>query len=78
MPTYVLTFRSAADVERTPETTAAWRDFFAGVGDQLVELGQPVMSAASVGLCDTESTRLGGYSIIRADDLGVFAQALVK
>jgi hypothetical protein len=39
------------------------------MGDQLVELGQPAVDQALIGNCNPDSTVLGGYSIISAEDL---------
>jgi hypothetical protein len=77
MPTYVLTYRSTTAYDSTPETRAAWQEFFGGLGDSLVELGRPVITEASVGNCDSEDTRLAGYSIIEATDLDA-AAAIAK
>jgi hypothetical protein len=77
MPNYILSYRSTSDYDMSPETKADWRTFFTGLGDSLLELGQPVATATSVGECDTGSTRLGGYSVIQADDLDA-AAAIAK
>jgi hypothetical protein len=39
------------------------------MGDHLVVLGQPAIAQDSIGNCRPDSTVLGGYSIIQADDL---------
>jgi hypothetical protein len=44
----------------------AWFD---SMGDQLVDLGNPVFNQASVGDCGSDTTELGGYSIVRAADI---------
>jgi hypothetical protein len=77
MPSYILSYRSTSRYDTSPETRADWRTFFAGIGDSLLELGQPVATATTVGDCDGGSTRLGGYSIIQADDLDA-AAAIAK
>jgi len=69
MAVFVFAYRSTQDYNSTPESVSEWRAWFEGLGEHVVELGQPVATAASVGACDTESTRLGGYSLISADDL---------
>jgi hypothetical protein len=69
MPHYLMIYRGPAGYVRTPESTSQWRSWFDGMGDQLVELGNPAIEAVTVGNCDPESTELGGYSIIDADDL---------
>jgi hypothetical protein len=69
MPTFVLTYRSPSGYSPSPESTAAWQAWFAGMGDRLVELGKPVIAQASVGNCASDSTELGGYSLVDAADL---------
>jgi hypothetical protein len=69
MPTYIFTYRTTTEFAPTPETTAAWMAWFDGMGDQLVELGKPAIGATAIGNCRTGETELGGYSLVRADDL---------
>jgi hypothetical protein len=69
MPTFVLVYRNPAGYTPTAETTAAWRAWFASMGDQLADLGQPVNSRAALGNCDAGRTELGGFSLINAPDL---------
>ena len=77
MPAFVLVYRGPADYARTPETAAAWQAWFAGMGDQLADLGKPVVTRASLGDCDPARTELGGYSLITASDLDA-ALAIAK
>jgi hypothetical protein len=77
MPSYILSYRSTSPYDTSPQTRADWRMFFVGLGDSLLELGQPVATATSVGDCGTGSTRLGGYSVIQADDIDA-AAAIAK
>jgi hypothetical protein len=44
----------------------AWFDT---MGDQLVDLGNPVVDRSTVGYCGSDRTELGGYSIVSAGDL---------
>jgi hypothetical protein len=69
MPTYVFSYRNPLGYTPTPETTSAWMAWFDSMGDQLVDLGKPVFDRDTVGNCSSESTDLGGYSLILADDL---------
>ncbi len=69
MTTYVFSYRMPEDfVLGQPETVAAWTAWFDGMGTSLADLGQPVVSATALGDCGA-GTRLGGYSLITADDL---------
>jgi YCII-related domain len=47
---------------------AAWNAWFERLGDNLVQRGDPVNDARTLGTC-TEATRIGGYSVVAADDL---------
>jgi len=76
MPTFVFTYRAPKGYVRTPETGLAWREWFDGMTDQVVDLGQPAISPTGVGNRSSESTELAGYSLISADDLeGALAAA---
>jgi hypothetical protein len=77
MPSYILSFRSTTPYDMAPETRATWQTFFAGLGDSLLELGRPVDGETTVGNCDTQLTRLSGYSIVQAEDLDA-AAAIAK
>jgi hypothetical protein len=71
MPKFIFTYRPAKDAAGAsdPEVMAAWTAYFEGIGPSIVDPGQPVFEPATV-LGETgESTRLGGYSIVTADDL---------
>ncbi len=69
MTDFVLTYRTPKGYARTAETVAAWYSWFQGMGDQLVDLGRPVVERTSIGEADPQRTDLGGYSIICAEDL---------
>jgi hypothetical protein len=77
MPTFALVYRGPVGYAPTPETTAAWQAWFAGMGDQLVDLGKPAVARAVVGNCDPASTELDGYSLISAETLEA-AMAVAK
>jgi hypothetical protein len=69
MPEFVLTYRSPKGHTPSPDTVAAWYAWFDGMGEQLVEMGRPVIERAAIGESNPQRTELGGYSIVRADDL---------
>jgi hypothetical protein len=69
MATYVFSYRNPKGYAPGPETRARWFDWFEGMGDALVNIGQPVSSRSSLGNCDSETTELGGYSMVTAPDL---------
>lgn len=69
MAQFVLTYRNPKGYRPTPETTGAWMAWFDSMGDQLVDLGKPVVERSLVGYCASEGTELGGYSVVRAGDI---------
>ena len=69
MATYVFSYRNPKGYAPSPETRAQWFDWFAGMGDALVNIGQPVSNRSSLGNCDSDTTELGGYTVVSAPDL---------
>jgi len=69
MPAFVLNYRTRTAFDPTPETTAAWMSWFEDIKDQILDMGKPVVETTALGDCDPEQTRIGGYSVVRADDL---------
>ncbi len=69
MPTFVFSYRGPVGYIPSGESTSAWMSWFDSMGDQLVDLGKPVVALDTVGNCSPDSTQLGGYSLIRAEDL---------
>ena len=69
MPTFVLTYRNQIGYAPSPESTAAWMAWFDSMREQLVDRGKPVIDRSCLGNCATDSTQLGGYTLISADDL---------
>jgi hypothetical protein len=68
MPSYLLSFRTPTDYTSTPDTRAAWNEFFQAIAIHLEDIGNPIFIRQTVG--DTGSdTVLGGYSLINADTL---------
>jgi hypothetical protein len=69
MPQFVISYRLPDDyMTGAEENSAAWMAFFDGLGNNLVELGRPVVEARVLGN-GAAGTRLGGYSIIEAEDI---------
>jgi hypothetical protein len=76
MTTYVLVFKGGAGAALTEEQEQAnmllWRGWFAALGDDLVDGGNPFVSSralASDGGVQDASSDLTGYSIIKAEHL---------
>jgi hypothetical protein len=70
MPTFVFVYRAPQGYQAsTPDATARWSAWFQSMGPDLVDIGRPVGESAAVGNCGDASRSLGGYSLIRSDDL---------
>ena len=72
MPNFIFTYRSAKsyDASTDPESLAAWGTFLNDViAPNVVDPGFPVFEPSTVVGDAGTSTRLGGYSIVTADDL---------
>jgi hypothetical protein len=68
MPSYLLSFRAPTAYTSTPDTRAAWSEFFQAISTHLEDIGNPIFSRTRVGETATGTT-LGGYSLINADNL---------
>jgi hypothetical protein len=68
MPEFVLTYRTLPDYVGSPDALAAWDEWFDSLGGNLIDRGNPVFVRKTLGNYDAETT-LGGYSLIKADDL---------
>ncbi len=77
MAQFVFTYRGPKGYTPTADSTPVWMAWFDGMGDQLADPGKPVFVRASVGYTDSDSTDLGGYSIISAEDIDA-ALAIAK
>ena len=74
MASFVFSYRVPHDYQPgSPETAAAWRDFFSSLGDGLADTGHAAIQSAVLGDIGA-ATRLGGYSIVTADDLDAAMQ----
>ncbi len=84
MANYVLAY-SGGSMPETEEAgaavMAAWTAWLGGLGDAIVDRGAPFGASASIAsdgaVSDGGSTRLTGYSIVKADSLSA-AGTLVK
>ncbi len=90
MPKFIFTYRHPADytpgavtensgqrlVEVGGDAFAEWNTYFQRIGASIVDPGQPVFERTSIGEVGN-ATKLGGYSVVNADDLET-AAALAK
>jgi hypothetical protein len=68
MPTYLITNRAPASFHPGPEAFAAWTAWFEHLGSHLEDRGNPASKCTALGNCGPD-TSLGGYTLIRADNL---------
>ena len=69
MASFVFTYRVPQDYKLgSPESVAAWTDWFDSLGADLLDTGHGVFQSAALGNVGAD-TRLGGYSIVTARDL---------
>src|SRR5262245_2908420 len=77
MTTFLFAYRVPNDyVPGDPEAPAVWNAWFDSLGDGVVSRGNPVFEVSALGDCGPD-TRVGGYSLITADDLDA-AVAIAK
>lgn len=69
MPEFVFTYRSPKGYTPSAESSEEWFSWFDGVAEHVVDMGRPVVDRRHVGTCDPETTQLGGYTVVAADDL---------
>ncbi|WP_448002117.1 hypothetical protein [Agromyces bauzanensis] len=72
MNTYMFLYKGY--VTPTPEIGKAWMDWFASVGDRMVDSGKPMSRGAEVSRDDVSAIEPGlesftGYSILTADSM---------
>jgi len=84
MPTYLVTYHGGGgpppSAEAREQMMAAFGAWVASVGDHMADPGAPLGAAKTVsaeGVSDGGTASIGGYSLIRADDLDA-AVVLVK
>ena len=71
MPNYVFAYRSPEVGDPStldPDAARPWMEFRAALGEKVVDFGNPVFTASSLGNCGAD-THLCGYSFVTADDL---------
>ncbi len=76
MANYVFTYRSPKNSTPSEDAMAAWTAWFERISDSVVDIGKPVFNRSTLGKAPTD-TELGGYSLVRANDLEA-AVALAK
>ena len=76
MPTFLCSYRVPNDYQPSAETGPAWEAWFEGLGSRRIDPGHGVIATRALGDLGA-GTRLGGYSLVTAEDIDG-AAALVK
>ena len=75
MPRFLFSYRVPRDYQPGAETGRAWEAWFGSLGSSRVDAGHGVIATRTLGKLDAQ-TRLGGYSVVTAEDIdGAAAQA---
>ena len=69
MTTFLFSYRSPVGYQPRPDTRNDWTAFFEGMGSNLVDPGNPVFKSTTLGASENVASRLGGYSIVTANNL---------
>jgi hypothetical protein len=68
MPKFLFSYRMANNYTGGPEAMEAWGRFFDTIGSNVIDKGNPVFEATSLGNCGAD-THVGGYTFVTAEDL---------
>jgi hypothetical protein len=69
MATFLLSYRIPEDYQPgKPGAAGVWNAWFGSLGTSLADQGSPTFESSALGQCGA-GTRLGGFSLITADDL---------
>jgi hypothetical protein len=69
MAKFVFTYRQPRGYRPSADSVGDWTAWFQGMGNHLVQLGNPAVDRSTLGDCSPEHTELGGFSVIEADDM---------
>jgi hypothetical protein len=68
MPEFLFSYRVPSDYQPGAETGKAWEAWFESLGSSRVDTGHSVVATRALGNLDY-GTRLGGYSLVTAEDI---------
>ena len=68
MPKFLFSYRVPEDYQPGAETGKAWEAWFESLGSSRIDTGHGVLATRTLGSLDA-GTRLGGYSVVTADDM---------
>jgi hypothetical protein len=67
VPNFVFAYRVPRDYQPGAETGQAWQAWFDSLGDR-IDIGHGVVATQALGTLEA-GTRLGGYSLVTAEDM---------
>ena len=68
MATFLFSYRVPRDYQPGAETGRAWEAWFESLGSSRTDTGHAVVATRTLGTLDA-GTRLGGYSLVTAEDI---------
>ena len=68
MAKFLFSYRVPSDYRPGAETAKAWAAWFESLGSSRIDTGHGVIATRTLGNLDAD-TRLGGYSVVAAEDL---------
>lgn len=68
MPRFLFSYRVPEEYRPGAETGQAWEAWFGSLGSSRIDAGHAVIAARALGNLDA-GTRLGGYSVVTAEDM---------
>ena len=68
MPTFLFSYRVPRDYQPGAQTGRAWEAWFEILGGSRIDTGHAVAATRTLGNLDAQ-TRLGGYSLVTAEDI---------
>jgi hypothetical protein len=68
VPKFLFSYRVPKDYQPGAETGKAWQAWFEGLGSSRIDTGHGVIATRTLGKLDAQ-TRLGGYSVVTAEDI---------
>jgi hypothetical protein len=68
VPTFLFSYRVPKDYQPGAETGQAWQAWFEGLGSSRIDIGHGVIATTALGDLGA-GTRLGGYSVVEAEDI---------
>jgi len=73
VPKFLFCYRVPRDYQPGTETGRAWEAWFESLGSSRIDTGHAVVTTQALGILDA-GTRLGGYSLVAADDVDAAAE----